>query len=308
MQTLLPPVVSDGVEQTKDADRYSTATVDSVGSAISLSLSASSPRRSRRKMVVTSPPSSSDVSLLNRNIDKMPDIAIGSNSNKNKRLSAIVSTPLSAITPHFTIGCESEAPTTSNNGTMMTKNGDTTSANDVTNRDKQQDNYRQQSNHTTFAQISRHSRRLPSISRCRHNRSSSSGNIGETSLLKRKGNQDTKLSSSLPHYEETRFSAEESVKTHVLYDRVRDFIIKDNPGRPPLSLRYIAPKMAGEETKLLLRPKSPQLPINTNSCPNLCLLADREKWSYNNYKPGKCRYLRCPQSPVLGPEEIFADV
>ena len=304
MQTLLPPVENDGVEQTKDTDRYST--VDSVGSATSLSLSASSPRKSRRKTVVMSHPSSSGVSLINGNVDKMTDIAIGSNSNKNKRLSWV--TPLSAITPRFTIGCESEVPTTSSDGTMTTKNGDTTSANDVTNRDKQQDNYRQQSNHNTFAKISRNSRRLPSISRCRHNRSSSSGNIGETSLLKRKGNQDKKLSSSLPHYEDTRFSAEESVKTHVLYDRVRNFIIKDNPGRPPLSLRYIAPKMAGEETKLLLRPKSPQLPINTNSCPNLCLLADREKWSYNNYKPGKCRYLRCPQSPVLGPEEIFADV
>ena len=293
MQTLLPSVVGEGI----DTERSST-TAERVDSATSLSLSASSQRKSRRKMVIVSPPSPSAVSLLSRNIDRMPDITIGSSTSSNKRLSS--ATPSSVTAPRFMIGCENDVTTTTNDENTMTTN-------DVMNREKHEDNPRQHLNHTTFPRISQHSRQLLSVSRCRQNRSSSSGNIGETSLLKRKGNRDTKLSSSLPHFENTRCSAEENVKRHV-YDKVRDFIIKDNPGRPPLSLRYVAPKMAGEETKLLLKPKSPQLPINTNSCPNLYLLGDREKWSYNNYKPGKCRYLRCPQSPVLGPEEIFADV
>lgn len=146
-------------------------------------------------------------------------------------------------------------------------------------------------------------------------RCSSSGNIGETvskslplpSRRKNRHNHDSKkLSLSLGHID-TRSPAED-IKRHVIHDRIKEFIVKDNPGRPPLSLRYVAPKVAGEGTKLVLRPKTPQLPINTSSCPNLYLLADREKWSYNNYRPGKCRYLRCPQSPVLGPAEIFSDI
>ena len=96
----------------------------------------------------------------------------------------------------------------------------------------------------------------------------------------------------------------EEKKKNALNGKIKDFITKENPGRPPITLRYAPLKQAGDET-VFLKPKVPSLPINTNSCPNLYLLADREKWSYN-YKPGKCRYLRCPQSPVLQPDEIFA--
>jgi len=97
----------------------------------------------------------------------------------------------------------------------------------------------------------------------------------------------------------------EEKKIEVLNGRIKDFITKENPGRPPITLRYAPLKQPTDETAVFLKPKASSLPINTESCPNLYLLADREKWSYN-YKPGKCRYLRCPQSPVLQPDEIFA--
>ena len=289
MQTLIPLVVDSGTQQKQeDADRC--AVVRKLTSSTTLS---SSPQSRRKSQKMFSSPSSSPQSSR-----RMPAITSG-NNNKKRLSTSLLSSSLppsvSAIPARFTIGYASDV-------TMPT--------NDVTNREEDEVKhpyYRHHQQHIVFPKITMQSR---SLSRRLQYRSSSLGNIGETSL-KRKGNRDNELSAFPPYFGDTRGGgggSDEDIKKDVLYDRVKQFIVKENPGRPPLSLRYVPPKLAGEKTKLLLRPKSPQLPINTNSCPNLCLLADREQWSYNNYRPGKCRYLRCPQSPVLGPEEIFADV
>ena len=88
-----------------------------------------------------------------------------------------------------------------------------------------------------------------------------------------------------------------------LNEKVKEFMTKEIPGRPPSSLRYVKPKPVLVKTALFSRQKT-KSPINTNSCPNLHMFADT--WSYN-YRPGKCRYLRCPPSPILQPHEIFSN-
>ena len=93
-------------------------------------------------------------------------------------------------------------------------------------------------------------------------------------------------------------------KKDILKSRVEKFLTKEVPGKPPTSLRYLKPK----PDKISLNfniPKHSTSPINTSSCPNLHMFSDRSSWSYN-YKVGKCRYLRCPPSPVLQPHEIFS--
>ena len=142
---------------------------------------------------------------------------------------------------------------------------------------------------------------LPRISQRRQRSTSVIANEDDCRRQRSRSKTTTELNTSFAHVA----SRVEENKRFIIHDRVKEFMNKENPGRPPLTLRYVPPKQIGEETKLLLKPPKEQLPINTNSCPNLYLLADREKWSYN-YKPGKCRYLRCPQSPVLQPEEIFS--
>lgn len=94
-----------------------------------------------------------------------------------------------------------------------------------------------------------------------------------------------------------------------LTSRIKDFMTKEIPGKPPSSLRYFVPKKTTNEqntfaavTKLAAH----SLAINTSTCPNLQLHSDRSKWSYT-HKPGKCRYLRRPQSPILQPDEIFSE-
>lgn len=103
------------------------------------------------------------------------------------------------------------------------------------------------------------------------------------------------------------YKREDIKKDILLSSRIKDFMTKEIPGKPPSSLRYHVPKNASDEKKTKSVPvKASNLPINTNSCPNLHLHSDRSRWSYT-HKPGKCRYLRCPPSPILQPDEIFAE-
>eukprot|EP00111_Clytia_hemisphaerica_P019937 TCONS_00058798-protein len=159
-------------------------------------------------------------------------------------------------------------------------------------------------NETSDGETEKHSRKHSTLPRISQRRQRSSSVIADEEASRRQRSRSkttTELHTSFAHVA----SRVEENKRFIIHDRVKEFMNKENPGRPPLTLRYVAPKQIGEETKLLLKPPKEKLPINTNSCPNLYLLTDRQKWSYN-YKPGKCRYLRCPQSPVLQPEEIFS--
>ena len=91
-------------------------------------------------------------------------------------------------------------------------------------------------------------------------------------------------------------------KNNILDEKVKEFMTKEIPGKPPSTLRYIKPRPVQIKSSFISR-KMSNSPINTNSCPNLHMYTDKT-WSYN-YKPGKCRYLRCPPSPILQPSEIF---
>lgn len=100
------------------------------------------------------------------------------------------------------------------------------------------------------------------------------------------------------------FYRTEEYKRDILCERVKEFLTKEIPGKPPSSLRYKKPKKKEKVAPTFTLPVRSSSPINTNSCPNFKQIADHAKWNYH-HRPGKCRYLRYPPTPPLQSHEIF---